>query len=140
VREFIDRTLPRRISGVVKSLWPPAMVPELTSKNGQLRSAAERVAVNLPIQGTAADIMKRAMIDVQAALASHRDSRMILTVHDELLCEVPAARAEVIAEIVRDKMQHAAQRDVPLTVTGSARTGRKRRARSSRMAAQDRPR
>ena len=91
-------------------------MPELTSRNGQIRAAAERVAVNLPIQGTAADIMKRAMIDVHAALASHPDARMILTVHDELLFEVPEGRAESIAAVVRERMQAAAALKVPLTV------------------------
>ena len=78
--------------------------------------AAERIAVNMPIQGTAADIMKRAMIDVHAALARHPDARMILTVHDELLFEVPKARAEQYAELVREKMQKAVALNVPLTV------------------------
>jgi DNA polymerase-1 len=78
--------------------------------------AAERVAVNLPIQGSAADIMKRAMIDVHDALAPHPDARMILTVHDELLFEVPKARAEEIAALVREKMESAATLNVPLTV------------------------
>ena len=91
MRAFIDRTLEEaRATGVVKTLFGRRrLVPELTSRNGQIRSAAERAAVNLPIQGTAADILKRAMIDVHAALASHPDARMILTVHDELLFEVP---------------------------------------------------
>jgi len=91
-------------------------VPELTSKNGQVRAAAERVAVNLPIQGTAADIMKRAMIDTHAALASHPKARMILTVHDELLFEVPRADADELAALVRHHMQSAAVLAVPLTV------------------------
>ena len=72
------------------------LVPDLASRNGQIRGAAEREAVNLPIQGTAADMLKRAMIDVHAALpdiAGGR-ARMILTVHDELLFEVPADAAE----------------------------------------------
>src|SRR5207245_2312813 len=118
VRAFIDRTLEEaRVTGVVKTMFGRRrLVPELTSRNGQIRSAAERVAVNLPIQGTAADIMKRAMIDVHAALASHPDARMILTVHDELLFEVPKARAEEYGEIVRERMQSAAALTVPLTV------------------------
>jgi DNA polymerase-1 len=78
--------------------------------------AAERVAVNLPIQGTAADIMKRAMIDVHQALLPHPDAKMILTVHDELLFEVPKNRADEYAAIVRDRMQSAAELNVPLTV------------------------
>ncbi|HEV3061272.1 MAG TPA: DNA polymerase I [Vicinamibacterales bacterium] len=118
VRSFIDRTLAdARTTGIVKTLYGRRrLVPELNSRNGQVRMAAERVAVNLPIQGTAADIMKRAMIDVHAALAPHPDARMILTVHDELLFEVPAARAEEYAAIVKDSMQSAATLNVPLTV------------------------
>ena len=66
VRAFIDRTLEEaRVTGVVKTLYGRRrLVPELNSRNGQIRAAAERDAVNMPIQGTAADIMKRAMIDV----------------------------------------------------------------------------
>ena len=118
VRAFIDRTLEEaRISGVVRTLYGRRrLVPELTSHNNQIRSAAERAAVNMPIQGTAADIMKRAMIDVHAALAPDAEARMILTVHDELLFEVPKARADEIAGVVRDRMQGAAALRVPLTV------------------------
>ena len=118
VRAFIDRTLEEgRITGVVKTMYGRRrLVPELNSRNFQIRSAAERMAVNLPIQGSAADIMKRAMIDVHAALTQHRDARMILTVHDELLFEVPKAKAAELTEIVREKMQSAAQLKVPLTV------------------------
>jgi DNA polymerase I len=118
VRAFIDRTLEEaRATGVVKTMYGRRrLVPELNSRNGQVRGAAERVAVNLPIQGSAADIMKRAMIDVHAALASDPEARMILTVHDELLFEVPAARADEIAEVVRDRMQLAVALNVPLTV------------------------
>ena len=86
------------------------------SRDFQRRSAAERVAVNLPIQGTAADIMKRAMLLVHAALAAEANARMILTVHDELLFEVPKARAPALAELVRERMESAAQLRVPLTV------------------------
>jgi DNA polymerase I len=123
VRGFIDSTLARaREEGVVKTLFGRRRpVPELASRNGQVRAAAERVTVNLPIQGTAADILKRAMIDVHAALSalSARTGpagRMILTVHDELLFEVPRARAEEVAALVRDRMEHAAALNVPLTV------------------------
>jgi len=118
VRGFIDRTLAdARATGVVKTIYGRRrLVPDLNSRNGQLRMAAERIAVNMPIQGTAADIMKRAMIDVHAALARYPDARMILTVHDELLFEVPASRAGEYGEIVREAMQAAAQLIVPLTV------------------------
>ena len=99
VRQFIDRTLEEaRVTGVVKTMFGRRrLVPELTTRDFQRRSAAEREAVNMPIQGTAADIMKRAMLHVHAALGADREARMILTVHDELLFEVPKARAEEIA-------------------------------------------
>jgi DNA polymerase-1 len=91
-------------------------VPELVSRNVQVRMGAERYAVNMPIQGSAADILKRAMIDAHAALASHSDARMILTVHDELLFEAPKAQADELAEVVRNAMQNAVALKVPLTV------------------------
>jgi len=118
VRTFIERTLEEaRLSGVVKTMYGRRrLVPELTSRDFQRRSAAEREAVNMPIQGSAADIMKRAMIDVQAALASYPDARMILTVHDELLFEVPKSQAEDVAAVVRDRMQSTTTLKVPLTV------------------------
>ncbi|MGH9144467.1 MAG: DNA polymerase I [Vicinamibacterales bacterium] len=118
VRAFIDRTLEEaRASGVVKTMYGRRrLVPELNSRDFQRRAAAEREAVNMPIQGSAADILKRAMIDVHAALAPYPEARMILTVHDELLFEVPQARAEELAEIVRNGMQSAAIMNVPLTV------------------------
>jgi DNA polymerase-1 len=122
VRRFIDDTLARaREAGVVSTMiGRRRLVPEITSRNGQVRAGAERIAVNMPIQGTAADILKRAMIDVHAALDRRpggRDAaRMILTVHDELLFEARADQAEEVAGIVRDQMEHAAQLAVPLTV------------------------
>src|SRR5204863_1007733 len=118
VRAFIDRTLEEgRSTGIVKTMFGrKRLVPELTSRDFQRRSAAEREAVNMPIQGSAADILKLAMIDVHAALEPHAAARMILTVHDELLFEVPETRAEEFAGIVRERMQSAAILKVPLTV------------------------
>jgi len=118
VRAFIDRTLDEaRATGVVKTMYGRRrLVPELNSRDFQRRAASEREAVNMPIQGSAADIMKRAMIDVDAALRPHPEARMILTVHDELVFEVPKARAEEFSEMVRDRMQSAAVMNVPLTV------------------------
>ncbi len=134
VRAFIERTLDEaRASGVVKTLYERRrLFPDITSRNNQARSVAEREAVNMPIQGTAADIMKRAMIDVDQALAAISrepsprpprgggapapETRMILTVHDELVFEAPKPSAEEIASLVRDKMQGAAALKVPLTV------------------------
>jgi DNA polymerase-1 len=124
VRQFIDRTLEEaRATGVVKTLFGRRRpVPDITSQNTQVRQAAERVAVNMPIQGTAADILKRAMIDVHRALlerpapATGLRARMILTVHDELLFEVPRAEADEVAALVKTHMEGAARLAVPLTV------------------------
>jgi DNA polymerase-1 len=119
VRGFIEDTLQRaRETGVVKTLFGRRrLVPELNSRNGQIRSAAERVTVNMPIQGTAADILKRAMIDLHGELSKRRmKARMILTVHDELLFEAPKDEADGAAAVVREKMERAVKLDVPLDV------------------------
>jgi DNA polymerase-1 len=123
VRAYIDRTLAdARATGVVRTMTGRRrLVPELTSKNGMIRMAAERETVNMPIQGTAADILKKAMIDVHAALARYNagrpaPSRMILTVHDELLFEAPDHGAQDVAALVCDVMERAFPLNVPLTV------------------------
>jgi DNA polymerase-1 len=123
VRGYIDRTLAEaRASGLVRTITGRRrLVPELTSRNGMIRMAAEREAVNMPIQGTAADILKKAMIDVHAALEQRNrsvpaPSRMILTVHDELLFEAPDSDAAAVADLVKDVMQQAFVLNVPLTV------------------------
>ena len=94
------------------------LVPDLNNRNGQIRGRAEREATNLPIQGTAADILKRAMIDVHRALPSVAGgrARMILTVHDELLFETPKEAADDTAALVRQHMEHAVTLNVPLEV------------------------
>jgi DNA polymerase-1 len=119
VRAFIDHTLERgRETGVVTTLdGRRRLMPDLTSRNGQIRARAEREAVNMPIQGTAADILKRAMIALGTAVpASGLRARMILTVHDELLFEVATADADAAAALVREHMEGAARLAVPLTV------------------------
>jgi DNA polymerase I len=119
VRAFIDKTLAdAQASGVVKTMFGRRRpVPELTSRNFQIRAGAERIAVNMPIQGTAADILKRAMIDVHAALKkANPQARMILTVHDELLFESPRDQADDVAALVKDKMSNAVKLNVPLDV------------------------
>jgi DNA polymerase-1 len=123
VRTFIDRTLDEaRASGVVRTMTGRRrLVPELRSKNGQIRAAAERETVNMPIQGTAADVLKKAMIEVAAALgranaARRQPSRMILTVHDELLFEAPEEDAADVATLVKGVMEGAFPLSVPLTV------------------------
>ena len=116
VRRYIDETIAgARECGFVSTMFGRRRaVPELASRNGQIRAAAERVTVNLPIQGTAADILKRAMIDIHGNLPA--GATMILTVHDELLFEVPEAQAESVAEQARERMEHAVSLSVPLTV------------------------
>jgi DNA polymerase-1 len=84
-----------------------------------VRAAAERVAVNMPIQGTAADILKVAMIDLHRSLTARGPAsraRMILTVHDELVFEVARGEADEIASLVRHHMERAVPLAVPLTV------------------------
>jgi DNA polymerase-1 len=93
-------------------------LPELDSSNRNVREAAERAALNAPIQGSAADIIKVAMINVDTALKdAGLTSRMLLQVHDELLFEVAAGEHEVLEELVRDKMGSAYPLDVPLEVS-----------------------
>ena len=119
VRAFLDGTLEEaRRTGIVQTLaGRRRLVPNLTSRNFQMRAQAEREAVNMPIQGTAADILKRAMIDVHGALErSHPKARMILTVHDELLFEAPVEESDEVSALVRDIMSKAVPLTVPLDV------------------------
>jgi DNA polymerase I len=120
VRGFIEQLLTdARATGVVKTMFGRRrLMPDLNSRNFQIRGAAERMAVNFPIQGSAADILKKAMIDVHAALPSVADgrARMILTVHDELLFEAPKESADETVAVVREKMEKAVALNVPLTV------------------------
>ncbi|WP_415110587.1 DNA polymerase I [Micropruina sp.] len=93
-------------------------LPDLTSSNRQRREMAERMALNAPIQGSAADIIKVAMLDVEAALAAQGlSSRMLLQVHDELVFEIAPGEAEAMDALVRDKMGHAVDLTVPLEVS-----------------------
>jgi DNA polymerase-1 len=92
-------------------------VPDLTSTNRQRRDIAERVALNAPIQGSAADLIKRAMLGVEAKLRSEGlASRMLLQVHDELVVEAAAGETEAVEKILRDEMHGAADLTVPLDV------------------------
>jgi len=92
-------------------------IPEINSKNGALRSYAERNAINYPIQGSAADIIKVAMIKIDQRLhAESLCARMLLQVHDELVFEVPAAELEQVTALIRYEMEHAVELDLPLKV------------------------
>jgi DNA polymerase-1 len=92
-------------------------IPELQSRNWNIRQFGERVAQNTPIQGTAADLIKKAMIDVDRALeASDWGARLLLTVHDELLFEVPEDRVEDVRPAVVELMRNAMKLEVPIDV------------------------
>jgi len=92
-------------------------IPEINSKNGAVRSYAERNAINYPIQGSAADIIKKAMVNIDRRLmAEQLQTRMLLQVHDELIFEVPPEELEKVQEIVRVEMETAVNLDVPLKV------------------------
>ena len=92
-------------------------LPEINSRNGMRRQAAERTAINAPMQGTAADIIKRAMISVDRWLqSSDLQSRMIMQVHDELVLEVPESELEIVKQGLIERMESAAELLVPLVV------------------------
>ncbi|HEX9045075.1 MAG TPA: DNA polymerase I [Candidatus Limnocylindrales bacterium] len=107
----------RRQGFVTTLLGRKRSIPELEARNPSLRGAGERMAINMPIQGTAADIIKIAMIRLAAALdAGGFRARLLLQVHDELLLEVPRDEAERLVPVLREAMEHALPLDVPLTV------------------------
>ncbi|WP_435102681.1 DNA polymerase I [Arhodomonas sp. AD133] len=119
VHEFMERTRREaRERGYVETVFGRRLyLPEISSRNAQRRQYAERTAINAPMQGTAADIIKRAMIRVDDWLArEHDDVFMVMQVHDELVFEVPESDVETIAERVADYMQAAAELEVPLEV------------------------
>ena len=92
-------------------------IPDINNRSHALRSRAEREAINAPIQGTAADLVKIAMIRVHERLRREKlGARMILQVHDELLLEVPQKEVERTTEIVREEMESVHAMDVPLVV------------------------
>jgi DNA polymerase-1 len=119
VRAFIDRTLEEtRRDGLVKTLFGRVRpIPDINSKNFNLRGFAERTAVNTPLQGTAADLIKIAMIRIDAVILERGlKSRMTLQVHDELVFEVPEAEMDGMRSLVRDQMESAHLLSVPLMV------------------------
>ncbi len=91
--------------------------PDINSKNFQLRGFAERTAVNTPLQGTAADLIKLAMIRIDAAIIEREmKSRMTLQVHDELVFEVPEGEVDIMKSLVREHMEQVHPLSVPLLV------------------------
>jgi DNA polymerase-1 len=125
VRAFIDETIVKaRETGHVRTLLGRLRrLPDLRAKSFPVRMEAERQAMNTPVQGSAADLIKQAMIDLHRQLASRgMRSRLILQIHDELLLEVPEVEAEAARALVTEVMEGALKLDVPLVA--DARLGR----------------
>ncbi len=119
VREYLDNILREtRSSGVARTLFGRIRpIPEINSPQVQLRNFAERTALNSPLQGTAADLIKLAMISIHRRLNREKlQSKMILQVHDELLFEVPTAEQKTMQELVREEMEGVYKLAVPLAV------------------------
>ena len=119
VRQFIDRTLEQaraelKVATLFGRIRP---LPDMLSKNWNLRGFAERTAVNTPLQGTAADLIKLAMIRIDADLRQRNlQSRMLLQVHDELVFEVPESELDAMKQLVTHQMETAFELKVPLKV------------------------
>jgi DNA polymerase-1 len=119
VKRFMDDTRAQaRAQGYVETIFGRRLyLNDIRSGNGALRQAAERAAINAPMQGSAADIIKRAMIAVDAWIESqHVAAKLIMQVHDELVFEVAADAAESVGARVRACMTDAAELRVPLKV------------------------
>ncbi|MBP6991784.1 MAG: DNA polymerase I, partial [Spirochaetes bacterium] len=118
-REYIDRTIAfAREKGYVQTLLGrKRAITDIDSDTSFRREGAERVAINTPIQGTSADMIKIAMIRIDGLLKKKKlDALMIMQVHDELVFEVPEAEAEEVKQLVRETMEHALDLSVPLKV------------------------
>jgi DNA polymerase-1 len=117
VKSFIERTLEQtRRDGAVRTLFGRLRpIPDIESRNPNQRGFAERTAINTPLQGTAADLIKLAMIAIDRELTERKlETRMVLQVHDELLFEVPSEETAEITELVRAEMEGVVQLKVPL--------------------------
>ena len=128
IRTFMDTCIAeaREKMYVTTLLGRRCAIPEINSKNGAVRGYAERNAINYPVQGSAADIIKLAMVKIAARLADQGlKSRMLLQVHDELVFDVPQAELEEVSALVKSEMQGAVDLTVPLLVeVGSGRNWR----------------
>lgn len=119
VKEYMDRIVQEaKLQGYVTTLLQRRRyIPEITSRNFNLRSFAERTAMNTPIQGSAADIIKKAMIEMYERLQKEQiRARLLLQVHDELIFEAPKEEIEILKTIVPEVMEHAVELQVPLKV------------------------
>ena len=120
VRTYLDAQIARaRRDGFVQTLLGRRRyIPEVNSPDGMIRQFGERMAINAPIQGTAADLIKKAMVQLDAQLEKTcPESRMLLQVHDELVFEAPQRELDRLASLVRGTMEGALTLNVPLTVT-----------------------
>lgn len=90
--------------------------PEIKNRNGRIRAGAERAAINAPMQGTAADIIKQAMLSVYAEIKDNKDIRMIMQVHDELVFEIHEEKLDELTAVVKELMESAVKLDIPLKV------------------------
>ncbi len=119
VREFLDKTIEEaRSRGYVTTLFGrKRYIPELLNPNKNIQAAGERIAVNTPIQGTAADLMKKAMIEVWREIQKQGfDAKMIIQVHDELVFEVKEEQADQLMKMVKERMEGVMKLEVPLVV------------------------
>jgi DNA polymerase-1 len=119
VKEYLDNSLAEtRKTEMAKTMFGRIRpIPEINSPQVQLRNFAERTALNSPLQGTAADLIKLAMIAIDARLAREKfEAKMILQVHDELLFEAPEKETQTLTELVRDEMENVYKLAVPLVV------------------------
>lgn len=119
VKSFLELCKDRaRLTGKAVTLTGrERALPEILSRNIQIRNAAERLAVNTPFQGSAADLIKMAMLEIQKAIASkHLFGKMILQIHDELIFEVPDEEIEVFKLLIHEKMEHVMPLKVPLAI------------------------
>jgi DNA polymerase I len=119
VKDYLDKVLAEtRTSGVARTLFGRVRpIPEINSPQMQLRNFAERTALNSPLQGTAADIIKLAMIAIDRRLTAEKfEAKMILQVHDELLFEVPVKERAALEKLVREEMEGAYKLAVPVVV------------------------
>ncbi|MFN3479485.1 MAG: DNA polymerase, partial [Thermodesulfovibrionales bacterium] len=119
VKDYIEKTLKEAYEhGYVRTMFARKRpIPELKSKTSSTRQLGERLAINSPIQGTAADIIKIAMINIGTAIREKGlKTRMILQVHDELVFEVPEEEAEEMSKLVKDKMEGVVSLSVPLKI------------------------
>ena len=116
MKAWIDATIQNaRESGFVATFTGRRRaVPEINSPNGNLRAFAERVAMNTPVQGGSADIIKRAMIDIHAKIKGSKDIILVLQVHDELVFEVKSGYEAEAAKLIKAGMENAFKLNIPL--------------------------